>query len=120
MPNPFCYLELTSENLDGAREFYSKLFEWKIDEMPGAQIPYYMVDTGSEPQGGMMAPPEPGIPTAWLMYVLVDDVAATCDKLKGLGGKVLKDKAPVPDMGWFAVVADPQGAVFGLWENKEK
>lgn len=118
MPNSFCFMELTSDDVEGAKDFYGQMFDWKIAKSPSAKIPYYFVDPGTEPQGGMMAPPAPGLPTAWLMYVLVDNVAAACDKLSGLGGKVLNPKMKVPGSGWFAVVADPQGAVFGLWENK--
>ena len=119
MPNPFCFMELTSRDLDGAKEFYGQLFDWQISPLPSAKIPYLMVDTGAEPGGGILPPQTPNMPNTWLMYVLVDDVAASTDKVRELGGKVLLEKSPVPGTGWYAVMADPQGAVFGLWENKK-
>lgn len=118
MGNPFCWVELTTENLEQAKEFYSQIFAWSLSEFQGAKIPYFFVNTGGQTKGGMMALPAPEVPTAWTMYVLVEDVAATCQQIQDLGGRVLKAKSSVPDMGWYAVVADPQGAVFGLWEEK--
>jgi hypothetical protein len=53
------------------------------------------------------------------MYIEVEDVEAASAQVKELGGKVWKPKAEVPEYGWFAVVCDPQGAYFGLWQNKK-
>ncbi len=118
MNNWFCYLELTTDDLDGAEEFYGKLFNWKMSDMPGAQVPYRMIDTGQEPAGGMMKLPVPELPVAWTMYVEVEDVEASAAQVTELGGKVLMGKQAVPEHGWFAIVQDPRGAVFGLWQNK--
>lgn len=118
MNNWFCYMELTTDDLDGSQEFYKKLFDWKISDMSSAKIPYRMIDTGQEPAGGMMKPPMPDVPTAWTMYVEVADLEASLAQVAELGGKVLLGKQPVPESGWFAIVQDPQGAVFGLWQNK--
>lgn len=55
----------------------------------------------------------------WLAYVLVDDIATSTKKAKALGGTVLKDVTEVPQMGWFSIISDPTGAVFGLWQTKQ-
>jgi predicted enzyme related to lactoylglutathione lyase len=119
MGNPFCWVELTTANLEEAKEFYSGLFSWKLEPFEDSSMPYFFVNTGQDPQGGMMPLPAPGVPTAWTMYVEVEDVSATCEKLKRLGGTVHKAKSAVPGMGWYAVVSDPQGAVFGLWQPRK-
>ena len=66
---------------------------------------------------GLMKQPMPGAPSAWLAYVDVDDVKASTEKVRSLGGQVLKDVTEVPQMGWFSVIADPTGAVLGLWQT---
>jgi predicted enzyme related to lactoylglutathione lyase len=119
MGNPFCYVELTTRDLKGAKEFYSQMFDWKLEEFAGAPMPYFMVNTGVDPMGGMMGLPMPEVPTAWTVYIMVDDIDAACAKLTKLGGKVWKERTEVPEYGWFAVVSDPQGAPFALWQAKQ-
>ncbi len=120
MGNPFCWMELITHNLDGAVDFYSKVFGWEISDMPGSPIPYKMANTGKEPGAGMMSTPEPGIFTCWTAYIEVDDVDAMCEKVAGAGGKVWKGPQDVPGVGRFAIVCDPQGAYFGLWQCLQK
>ena len=77
------------------------------------------IDTGEQPGGGMMTIPEPGVPTAWTVYVRVDDINGACEKVDKNGGKVWKGPMEVPEVGWIAIVCDPQGACFGLWQPTE-
>lgn len=95
------------------------MFDWKLSEFPNPDIPYTMIDTGKEPGGGMMALPDPQVPACWTMYVEVADVAATCAKIKELGGQIFKDPEAIPEVGTFAIVSDPQGAVFGIWTSAQ-
>ncbi len=117
MGNPFCWLELTTEDLAKAREFYGKLFDWQIDPAPQMPQTYQFIQTGAEPGGGMLKTPMPGVPTAWTVYVLVEDVAAAAAQAKELGASILVEETPVKGHGWFAVIQDPQGAVLGLWQE---
>ncbi|MBF0477203.1 MAG: VOC family protein [Deltaproteobacteria bacterium] len=116
MGNSFVWMELTTHNLEGAKEFYAKLFDWKINQFPGGPMPYFIADTGSQPGGGMMSLPEPGVPTAWTVYIAVDDIDKYAAKLTELGGKVWKEPFEVPTVGKIAIVCDPQGAYFGLFQ----
>jgi predicted enzyme related to lactoylglutathione lyase len=119
MPNPFVHVELATTDLAKAKAFYGALFDWKLDDMPMGPDTYTMVGVGENAYGiggGMMKVPMPGMPSAWLSYVAVDDVAAVVAKAKSLGAKVLKDVTPVPGYGSLAVIADPTGAVIGLWK----
>ena len=120
MGNPFCHLELTTYNVEGAKEFYGKVFDWKLNEFPGASMPYTMIGTGSEPGGGITGLPMPGVPTAWTAYIETEDVDATCEKVTAAGGRVWYGPDDVPNVGRFAVVCDPQGAYFGLWKSFEQ
>jgi predicted enzyme related to lactoylglutathione lyase len=119
MGNRFCHLGLATKDLDAAKDFYSKVFDWKLSDAPVMGMPYTLIDTGREPGGGMMVLPDPQVPPSWAMYVEVDDVPGTCEKIKQLGGRIFKEPEDVPGMGSFAIVSDPQGAVFGIWADSE-
>ena len=118
MPNPFCHVELNTTDVKKAKEFYGKLFNWKLDDMPGGE--YTMIGVGEGTGGGMMKNPIPGAPSFWLSYVLVDDVGVATKKAASLGGKVMKDVTEVPNYGEFSVISDPTGAHFALWKPKSK
>jgi hypothetical protein len=65
----------------------------------------------------MMQHPVPGAPSAWLPYVLVDDINVATKKAGSLGAKVMRDVTEVPQMGWFSIITDPTGAHLGLWQT---
>jgi uncharacterized protein len=117
MPNPFCHVELNTTDVKKAKEFYGKLFDWKLEDMPGD---YTMIGVGEGTGGGMMKNPIPGAPSFWLSYILVDDIQAATRKAKSLGGTVMKDVTPIPNFGDFSVITDPTGAHFALWQPKNK
>jgi uncharacterized protein len=118
MPNPFVHVELDTTDLEQAKAFYSKLFDWKLEPFPMAEGEYTMIRVGEGTGGGMMKHPVPGAPSMWLAYVLVDDIKAATDKAKSLGANVFKDVTEIPNSGWFSVIQDPTGAVLGLWKAK--
>jgi uncharacterized protein len=117
MPNPFCHVELNTTDVKKAKEFYGKLFDWKLEDMPGD---YTMIGVGEGTGGGMMKNPIPGAPSFWLSYILVDDIQAATRKARSLGGMVMKDVTPIPNFGDFSVITDPTGAHFALWQPKNK
>jgi predicted enzyme related to lactoylglutathione lyase len=121
MANPFVHVELTTQDPDKAKSFYSTLFDWKLEDVEmGPGFTYTMVRVGEGTGGGIMKTPAPGVPTAWLPYVLVDDVTAVTAKAKSLGAVVVKDVTEVPNAGSFSVVLDPTGAAIGLWQPQAK
>jgi predicted enzyme related to lactoylglutathione lyase len=120
MSNPFVHVELNSTDPDKAKAFYSKLFSWKLEDMPmGPGQTYTVIKPGDGTGGGVMKQMIPGAPSSWLAYVVVDDVKASTEKAKSLGGKVMKDVTEVPGMGWFSIITDPTGAPLGLWKGIE-
>jgi len=119
MANPFVHVELNTTDPGKAKAFYGQLFSWKLEDMQmGPGMTYTIIQPGEGTGGGMMQHPVPGAPSAWLAYVVVDDVKAATAKAKSLGAEVKKDVSEVPDMGWFSIIADPTGAALGLWQNK--
>ena len=120
MPNPFIHAELATTNVPKAKAFYSKLFDWKLSDVPmeGDIGTYTMIEVGKGTGGGIMKQLCPGAPSAWMPYVLVKDIDAATKKAKKLRAKIMKDVTEVEDMGWLSIIVDPTGAVLGLWEPK--
>ena len=118
MPNPFVHTELNTTDVSKAKAFYGQLFAWKLEDMPmDGSMTYTMINVGEGTGGGMMQHPMGG-PSAWIPYVDVDDVAASTKKAQSLGAQILRDVTEIPGMGSFSVIADPTGAVFGMWTSK--
>lgn len=120
MANPFVHVELHTNDLSKAKAFYSKLFGWKLQDMPmpGGGT-YTMIEVGEGTGGGMMTSQPPGSPPRWQAYVGVDDVAAFTRKAKELGAKIMMDKTDVGEFGRMSVIIDPTGAAIALWEAKQ-
>ena len=118
MGNPFVHVELMSNDVGKAKTFYGKLFDWKLEDMPMGDMTYTMIKVGEGTGGGMMKNPIPGAASAWMPYVLVDDIKAATAKAKSLGANVMKDATEVMGAGTFSVITDPTGAMIGLWQVK--
>ena len=118
MPNPFVHVELNTTDVDKAKAFYGKLFDWTLEDVPMGDSAYTMIKVGNGTGGGMMKHPVPGAPSAWLAYVQVDDIAAATQKARSLGATVMKDVTEVMGAGWLSILIDPTGAALGLWKPK--
>ena len=122
MANSFVHVELNTADPEKAKAFYSKLFQWQLEDVPNPAVPdgsYTVIKVGTGTGGGIMKQ-VPGGPSGWLAYVEVDDIQAATAKAKSLGGKVMKDVTEVMGMGWLSFIQDPTGAVLGLWKSKSK
>ena len=117
MANSFVHVELSTTDIKKAKEFYGKLFKWKLEDVPmGEGMPYTVIQPEEGTGGGMMQHPMPGAPSMWLAYVNVDDIKASTEQARKLGGQVVRDVTEVPGMGWFSMITDPTGAMFALWQ----
>lgn len=111
--------ELNSRDLAAAKAFYPAVFGWsaKTEEMaPG--MSYTSWQRGDATIGGMLAMPEmvpAEVPSYWLTYFGTPNVDATVAKAQKLGGQVMLAGTDIPP-GRFAVLADPQGAPFAVFE----
>lgn len=113
----FCWNELITRDIEGAKKFYAELIGWDIVDsgMPG--MAYNMLKSGDKTDGGMMAmPPEvpDQVPSHWMSYITVDDVDALVGKVTELGGQVLFGPHDIPTVGRFATIQDPTGAAVSL------
>lgn len=114
----FTWYELLTTDTAAAKAIYGTVVGWGTQPSPNAEIDYTLFTLGATPVAGLMEQPEQakamGAPPSWLGYVDVEDVDATTDQVKRLGGSVYVQPSDIPNVGRFAVLADPQGAVFGL------
>lgn len=114
----FSWHELMTTDIVGAQEFYGTVANWTARDAGASGMTYILFSAGSTPMAGMMTLPDHlvanGVPPHWLGYVGVDDVDATVAEVTRLGGSVHAPAADIPDIGRYAVVADPQGTTFGL------
>jgi predicted enzyme related to lactoylglutathione lyase len=130
MANAFVHVELNTTDVDKAKKFYGQLFNWELEDVqmgsggpPGlvaSKGVYTMIKPGKGTGGGMLKQGVPGAPSSWLAYVEVEDVAASTQKAKSLGAKVMLDTTEVPGAGWMSVIVDPTGAALGLWKPKPR
>jgi len=118
----FCWNELLTTDVAACETFYTGIFGWsaKANEMPGLG-PYWIFSRGEKMECGMMPLPEQaqqgGAPSHWLPYVAVTDLDATVKQAGELNAKVYCQPTDIPQMGRFAVLADPQGAVFAVFQS---
>lgn len=118
MKNEFCHIELTTDDVGKAKEFYGGLFSWKFEDVDMGGQTYTMINPGAGPGGGIMKKPMPDAPTAWVSYVMVEKVDATLKMAAKLGGKVIVPKTAIPNMGSFGIILDPTGGCLGVWETQ--
>jgi predicted enzyme related to lactoylglutathione lyase len=116
-PAAFVWYELLTTDLPAAQAFYGRVVGWTVEDASTPQFGYRLFSTDGAPVAGLMELPlegrKKGAMPRWVGYVAVQDVDASIDRLKALGGTVY---VPPTDsnIGRIAVVADPQTATLAL------
>jgi predicted enzyme related to lactoylglutathione lyase len=118
MHGQFVWYELTTPDVDASRRFYPPITGWGTQQF---DKDYTMWTTSGAPFAGIfrLGPEQRarGIPPNWMPYVEADNVDESARKAALLGGKVVHGPEEIPGTGRFAVVQDPQGAVFGIYKS---
>jgi uncharacterized protein len=115
-PGALVWNELASNDLDSASAFYSALFGWEIAQFPGTEQVYFSIKRDGASNGGMRTVEPPGVPPHWLVYFGVEDLERALARARELGGVVHAGPIDI-QMARIAIVADPQGAVFALYDG---
>ena len=120
-PGSFCWIELGTTDQNAAKNFYESLFGWRASDMPMGPGSFYTIFKleGRDAAAGYTLMPEQlavGVPPHWLLYIAVESADESARKAAELGGKILKGPFDVMDAGRMAVVQDPAGAVFAIWQ----
>lgn len=111
-----CWYELGTTDLDGASDFYSRILGWQVRDSGMEGFHYRLAQASNGLVAGMMSTAfQAGNPPPhWLIYFAVDNCDSSAAEIRTAGGSILREPADIPGTGRFAIVADPQGAVFGL------
>jgi predicted enzyme related to lactoylglutathione lyase len=119
-----CWYELNTSadtgdgGLGAAEGFYGTVLGWTFRDSGMPDFQYHLASAGGDLVAGLMPmPPGPGaagMPPFWMIYFAVDDADKAAADAKAAGGGVHKEPADIPDTGRFAILADPQGAGFGV------
>ncbi len=114
------YFDLSTIDTAAAQQFYGSLFGWSGDVFPDPEAGGYgMFKLEGKETAGFGPRQDPNQPPAWTMYVLVDDAQATTQRAKDAGGMAFLEPREVFEEGIMAILADPSGAVFGIWQPKK-
>jgi hypothetical protein len=115
-PASLCWNELATTDTAQARRFYTALFDWKPQEQDLGPMKYTTFLNGERPNGGMLEMTEEwtGTPPHWMTYIAVEDCDRTVARAQELGGVVCVEPTEIPNIGRFAVLQDPQGAMFAV------
>jgi len=111
------HVEIPAANVEAAGKFYESLFGWKIQPIP--EMNYTMWEDGSGSGGGFPSVSEENPAGQVLVYIDSDDIEADLKKVEKLGGKVLRQKTEIPQMGWFGVFQDPTGNALALYTSMD-
>jgi predicted enzyme related to lactoylglutathione lyase len=130
--NPVSHFEIYADEPESLAKFYGSLFDWKMEKVEaGAGTDYrtvHTIDTDDKGRptgqtgginGGIVKRPA-GFAGSTVNYVSVDSVDGALERAQKLGAKVSRGRTAVPNMGWFAILSDPQGNPFALWEADKK
>lgn len=114
----FCWDGLSTDDVDAALAFYSAVYGYaSVKQDMGPMGPYHLLMRGERQAGGIAGKRMKEQPTAWLSYVVVPDVDAGAKRAESLKGKVIVPPSDIPNIGRFAIVADPQGATLALFKG---
>ena len=123
--NFVAHFEIYADDPDKLVQFYTSLFDWKTESVPGMDYRFIKtVETDAKRMptqagginGGILKRPQGYEGRAWINYVNVESIESAVDRAQKLGARVMKGKSPVPGMGWFAMLIDPQGNPFAIWQ----
>lgn len=120
-PGTFSWTDLTTPDQDGAKTFYTALFGWEISDSPVDETTVYsMAAIDGRPVAAISPQPQQqrdnGVPPMWNSYITVRDADAVVERAKQLGANVHAPAFDVMDAGRMAVIQDPQGAYFLVWQ----
>jgi uncharacterized protein len=120
-PGTFCWVELGTTDGDAAKKFYTQLFNWDYTDNPVGPSGFYTIlKQNGKDVGALYRMPEEmtsnGVPPHWMSYISVANADETAAKAKSLGATLMKEPFDVFTMGRMAVIQDPTGAMFALWQ----
>jgi predicted enzyme related to lactoylglutathione lyase len=123
-PGTFCWSELTTPDQAAAKAFYGLLLGWQANDIPLGEDAYYSMQLIDGKRVAAIAPQpqqqrDAGVPPLWNSYVSVDSADTVAERARELGGTLHAPPFDVMTAGRMAVIQDPQGAYFMLWQARD-
>jgi uncharacterized protein len=123
-PGTFSWVDCSTSDSAAGQAFYEGLFGWEGEVMPaGDSMTYTMFRKGGHYVAAVSNQMEQersmGIPPHWNSYVTVEEAERSAERAKELGGNAMMEPFDVLESGRMAVIADPTGAVFSIWEPRD-
>lgn len=125
MDHTIVHFEIPADDVAKLKEFYTKLFGWKIEKMQGP-MEYWTIETVPVDDEGMLR--RPGVNGGMMKrespehkpvnYIAVESVDLYSKKIEELGGKITAPKQEIPGIGWWAFALDLEGNLFGIFQSK--
>jgi uncharacterized protein len=116
-PGTPCWVDIQCADLGASQAFYADLLGWEYEQMEAEGMPGYPLATfEGDRVAGLMPAGEHGAPQMWSTHISVADAEETAAKVAAAGGKVLAPPFDIAGLGRAAVITDPDGAVFEIWE----
>ena len=111
------HIEFPADDTDRAQRFYSELFGWQFQTVPGFEG-YFMFNTGAaDAIGGAVGARGKATAEKTRMYIETDSIDAVLARVPELGGSVVTARTEIPGQGWYAVITDSEGSEVGLYEG---
>jgi len=113
-----CWADVWTDDPEGGRAFYGALFGWEWEVSPDPAFGGYAIGLlRGKRVVGLSPKMDPNGPTAWVTYLAVDDADAFAATVPGAGGTMVGQPMDIADQGRMALVTDPAGAFFGVWQQ---
>ncbi|MGH9090133.1 MAG: VOC family protein [Acidimicrobiales bacterium] len=112
------WVDVSVPDLPAARAFYAALFGWDVPEGPPEAGGYSIATLRGRSVAGVGPQMNPAAPPAWTTYVNVDSADEAAAAVASAGGRMLVPPMDVLDVGRMGILADPAGAVLGLWQPR--
>jgi len=123
--NAVSHFEIYANDPAKLSQFYTALFDWSLDPVPGMDYrTIHTVDGDAKGRpaqpgginGGILKRPAGYEVNSWVNYVNVESLDGAVERAQKLGARVTKPRSAVPGMGYFAMLVDPEGNSFALWQ----
>ena len=111
------HVEIPAADVKASGKFYQDLFGWKLQEFP--EMNYTMWESEGGSAGGFPPVSDENPAGQVMVYIHSDDIEADLKKVEQLGGKILHEKAEIPQTGWFGIFQDPTGNVLALYTSMD-
>ncbi|MFH0518643.1 VOC family protein [Streptomyces sp. M41] len=114
-----CWVDVGLPDAEAGKHFYGELLDWTFEDT-GPETGHYTLALSDGQPVAAIVPETSGRPSAvWTVYLAVPDVGAAAERVRAAGGRVTVQPTALGELGKLAVVRDPCGVAFGLWEGGE-